>query len=339
MKKTNVLKRAACAIVALLSACLTACSGTQKTYSLFGNSGWLTTAVNETCVYGIEYKKPESDEDVKLSAEISPESSLTTKLYYGAYEGTPCYVYETQIIVKGSYLYDNGEGEKSLEFSDSTLSKCYFLKEKLSPLYSEKIIENTAPTTSGSKYAFLKMHYSVKNSYDKQANKITCVITDLNEESEESEVDSTAENNVVVTYPVENSQRYYEKYDNNYVDNELLSLLPRLCKLEDGFYHTFTSLDASFNTINTLKLAVNSSEPTFEYTCPKGYVKDGISHEGNKITAFNASVNINSSFSGSYIYYGYAANAGEDYRLLTVKTELAYSLGSLNYSLKSVTTK
>lgn len=332
MKKTNFFKRAACALIAASAACLTACGGTQKTYSLFGNAAWLTTAINETCVYGIEYIKPKSEEDIKLSATINGESSVTTKLYYSAYEGTPCYVYETQITVAGSYLYDNGAGEKSFDFSDTTLSKCYFLKDKLSPLYSEKTIENTAPTISGGKYAFLKTHYSVKNAYDDKTAKLTCTITDLTDESLKSD-------ELVTYYKISNSERVYENYDNDYIDNELLSLFPRLCALEDGFYHTFKSLEATYQTVNTLKLSVDSSAPTFSYTTPKDYVKDGVSHGGDKINGYNAIIAINSSFSGSSINYGYAANANENYRLLTVKTELAYSLGSLSYNLKSVTTK
>lgn len=332
MKKTKILKRTACALLAACSAFFTACGSNQKSYSLLGNSSWLTTAIDETCVYGIEYKKPESDEAIKLSATINPESSLTTKLYYSAYEGTPCYVYETKIIVTGSYLYDNGEGEKALDFSDETTSVCYFLKEKLSPLHSEKTIKNTAPTVSGGKYCFLKTNYSITCSYDKAAGKMSCEVTDLTG-------DDLTSDEVITYYKVPNSSRTYENYDNNYVDNELITLFPRACALEDGFYHSFKSLDVTYETINTLNLSVDSSAPTFEYVAPADYKENGDSFGGQKFNAYKATVSISSSFSGSSLNYGYATSAEKNYRLLTIETELAYSLGSLYYNLKSVITK
>ncbi len=332
MKKEFIAKKILCVVLATCSAVFCASCSEQKTYSLFGDAKWLNESVNETCVYGIEYQKPEDDES-SLSVVINPESTLTTKLTHTSYEGTPCYLFETAISIKGTYSYNlGGENELSIEIEDETTSKCYFLKDKLSPIYSEKIIKNTSPYSLSSGYSFLKTHYSVTNVYDKANAKLTCTIKNLcDDENDDKE-------NGIYYYKLKNSERVYDNYDKNYIDNELMLLLARTCALEEGYYQTFTSLDATAEKINTLKLSVNSSAPTFEYAPPVGYEKDGVTI-GGKLNAYSTIIAINSTFSGSSLYYGYCADAAENKRLLTIKTEYAYSAGSLYYYLKSVKTK
>lgn len=311
------------------------CGGEQKTYYLFGNEKWLASGITEICTYDIEYKKPEADKDgnetaLPVTIEISPESSLVTTLSWDNYNGTPCFKFETTLKVKGTYS-SGSDGEKTAdEFSDETSSVCYFLKDKLSPLYSEKTVKNTAPSASNGSYKFLKTHYFYSCAYDKKANKVSVTVKDLGKE------EGIDEKNY---YPVEDSARDYDNYDNSFIDNELLLLFPRTCALEEGYYQSFKTLDVLSAKIHNMRVAVSSSAPSFKYVTPSGYTVDNTAHEGDEINAYNVAVTINSTFAGSELSFGVASAENQNYRLLTFKTEYAYGLGSLNYSLKSVLTK
>ncbi len=325
-KNQSVIKKALCLILALGTVATSAACSEQKTYSLFDDASWLNESVNETCVYGIEYQKPEDSSDQSSSSSFSvtidPESALTTKLTYSSYNNTPCYLFETYLSVKGSYSV----GEKTIDIDDETTSKCYFLKDNIAPLYSEKTVKNTTP---GSSLNFFKTYYSVICEYDKAAAKLTCTIKNLCDDAEDDEETG------VRYYKLSNSKKDYENYDKSYVDNELLMLFPRTCALEESYYQTFNSLDATAEKINSLKISVSAAT---ECSVHSDYSKDGTVLTP-KMNAFTTVIGITSSFSGSNISFCYAAETKEQKRLLTMKTEYAYSLGSLYYSLKSVTTK
>lgn len=309
------------------------CGGEQKTYYLFTNEKWLANGTYEVCTYGIEYKKPEADKDGKeadlpVRIEISPESSLVTKLSWDNYKGTPCFKFETTLTIIGSYQTGGESDKKVAEFSDETTSVCYFLKDKLSPVYSEKTVKNTTPYSTSTGYNFVKTHYEYSCAYDSSSAKATVTVNDLGKENEND-----------LYYEVENGERTYENYNNNFIENELMLLFPRTCALEEGYYQSFKTLDVLSAKIHDMRIAVSTSAPSLKYIAPKGYNVDGVENTGKEINAHNVNITINSTFSGSELKFGVASAETENYRLLTFKTDYAYNLGSLNYSLKSVKTK
>lgn len=321
----------ACAIAAGCSSPFS-CGGEQKTYNLFDNEKWLGTGIYEVCTYGIEYKKPDSSEGeektLPVTVEISPESYLKTTLSWSYDRETPCYKFETELKVKGTYSSGSESEKRVCAFDDLTTSTCYFLKDKLAPIYSEKTVKNTTPYSSSDGYTFAKTHYTYTCSYDKAANKATVTVKDLGKENEED-----------VYYKVEDSSRDYENYNNNFIDNELLLLFPRTCALEEGYYQSFKTLDVLSAKIHDMRIAVSTNAPSFKFITPSDYTVNGETHAGETFNAHNVTLTINSTFSGSGLSLGYQSAEKDNYRLLTLKTEYAYGLGSLNYSLKTVNTK
>ena len=327
------MKKLKSLLVLLLTAltCLSsACLGQDTVATnLFAGSYWSSETsadlapVNETCVYNVTFEKIEDGED--LLTALSFEGTLTTIFTKTAYEGTPCYKFETIFSATGQYSY---KGTTSEVFTDSATSVVYFLglNEKFSPLYSEKYNFSTAPIVSAStnEVKFVTMEYQTKTVYDAESKKATATFTGLDGSTE--------------GYKLQDSEKVYENYTKSspIIDNESLFVIPRAAGLSDkGFSSSFYSLDVISQKIHPMRLTVNSTNPTGEIDL--GEIKVNGLKTNLKLPVYNAQIAINEEFSGSAIELFYAVNTDQHFRrLLKIKKELAYSAGYIVYTLSSV---
>lgn len=328
------LKRILLLGLALATTFTTACFGnnTPINSNLFAGSYWLKSIdaggienVSETCVYDIDFKPDVSEEEKNfLTYEKTGENTLTTVLTKSVYEGTPCYKFTTKSVTNGTYYY----GEQKQIVNDLATSEVYFLglNGKLAPLYSKKYVLSTipliSPLTDSNKFEI--MEYSLESKYDVKNSSVTVTVKGG---------DKSTQN-----YKVNDSVKVYDDYDKSgaFFDNESLMFIPRAADLsENGFSGFFYTIDALAKKVQKMHLSVTATSATGEVILPK-YTQAGVTTE-KKLPAFNVSLSISSTFSGSTIklYYATDSNANWYRRLLKIEKEIAFGAGTMVYTLTS----
>lgn len=317
----------------LLALCVTACvcftascmGGNTKTYQMFASSYWLPSSgsdvgdVEEICVYNISFKEatPENEGDLVLKSDLS--GTLTTTLSTTTYNGVKCYKFMCEAQFTGSYFY----GDQTAKADSSTTSTSYFLglSNKLAPLYSTKEVKNVIPA-NGEKMQFPVFHYKTETVYDRNANSATVTVA-KGEECDQS-------------LNIQEGSRTYEKLTKSgtIIDNECLLFAPRAADLEEGFYAYFATIDALSQKVHKMVLSVDSSTPSSELSL--NYTINGVP-QTPKLNCYNANIAISDTFSGSAIKLCYSDSVALRKRLIKMETSYAYSLGSLVYTLTSVT--
>lgn len=325
------MKKLLLTLTALALIFATACSQ-GKTYTLFSGSYWLSSPeqsgvseVNETCEYSLTYVAPEK----AAAISVNVSGTLITKLTKSEYEGVACYKFQTDLSVSGSYVY----GDKTEAIDDSVVSVCYLsgLSDKLAPLYSEKTVTSVTPMQAGESYSFVKTGYKVTSKYDIKNNVAT--------------VNYVPDDETKDKFGLTEVEREYKKYSANYYfDNESLLFFPRACDLEAGFSHSFTTIDALGQKLRTMSMSVSSETPTKTFKL-EDYTYNGLplgtAETPKEISAYAVTISISDTFSGSPIKLMYAADAKDSpvnnrKRLISMETELPYSLGKMVYTVKKV---
>ncbi|MBQ3571927.1 MAG: hypothetical protein IJA15_03765 [Clostridia bacterium] len=333
------MKKIKSLLVLLLTAltCLSsACTGQDTvTTNLFAGSYWSTETsanlapINEVCVYNVTFEEADLGEGKARLKVESFTGTLTTTFTRTAYNGTPCYKFETAFSATGQYSYKD---TKSEIFTDSATSEVYFLglNDKFTPLYSKKYNLSTAPVVSATseEVKFVTMEYQVETSYNLESKKATSTFKGLEKSSE--------------GYKLPDSEKVYDNYSKNspLFDNESLLVVARAAGFspEKGFSGNFFTLDAISQKIHPMRLMINSTNPTGDIELNELKI-DNLPATA-KFSVYNAQIAINDEFSGSAIELFYAVNTDKDFRrLIKIKKELAYSAGYITYTLASVTTK
>ena len=320
-------KRAAGLLAALPLFLLTACSTTP---SLVFTANWYYSTTNyggvsgtsEQLTYAVTFEP--SDPAASYRVEYD-EGTYTTKLEdtnIAEAEGNPRgYYYETQLTVTGRY-YVNGEA--SAEFTDSVVSKVWFLDidKDLRPVRSEKTVYCSAPNVAAKKAkdAFVVYNYRYTSTYDTSLSKITYVYEDLKTENAE---------------PEENTYKLGSK--GTYLDNEQMLFALRGLPMNASF--SFRSFDSVTRTVRTV---ASSDAPVAEQYTATFSMKEGDGEAVSKartISAVSVSVGFNGNNPGSSQKYVYAlcTDPGMNaYRnvLLHMETQALGSLGSFSYDLK-----
>lgn len=333
-RKMKIAKKIISLFICLTVIFASGCFGGETIVSnMFASSYWLTNTdsdvgeINETSVYSLSFVSGELEEGESNVLESDLTGTFTTTIEDSSYNGTKCYKFTTHLKASGTYTY----GDKSAPINDETISTVYFLgiSSKFFPLYSEKSVKTICPIKN-SGFTFAQLDYNVTTTYDKEGNSATVkVVSNI----EDSESDSETQQ-----YAVQNSERTYEKLGKNgtVLDNESLIFIPRASDLLAGFSSSFCTIDALSQKIHRMQLMVSSTSPTSEVNVGS-YTIDG--QIANPIfNCFNATMSIADTFSGSAIKLYYSADAKtHGKRLVKMETALSYSLGTIIYTLQSVT--
>ncbi len=294
--------------------------------NMFASQYWLSNTeaeigeINETSVYTLSFVEAEVEEgETKLTSTLS--GTFTTNIQNSTYKGQSCYKFTTSLSSSGNYSY----GDKTVDFNDTITSTVYFLgiSAKFFPLYSEKTVKTTAPTKI-SGFDFVSLEYSVTTTYNKEEKSAFVKVTS-----------NAAED---APYKVAESEKTYTKLNKNgaYFDNESLIFIPRASDLLSGFSASFNTIDAPSQEFHNMHLAVSSTAPTSEIKLDD-YTIDNVKAP-QTFNCYNATISINSTFSGLPLKLYYSADAKtHGKRLVKMETELGYSLGKIVYTLQSIT--
>lgn len=324
------LKRISAIFLASVATLLCACTGNTVTYTIFGGSFWLSDteagdvkSVSETCTYDVSFT-PEKNSSIE--AEFTDESKLVTTLSNETIDGKLYYKFSVDLTVKGKYKY----GQKEVPIDDFVRSECVFsgISDQLAPVKSSKSVRATGINGLNDSYYFTFTTYEQTVTYS--GNSATVTVKPGEAIPEELKDLSVAEATVRET------EKKYDKLRKPYIDNELTLFFPRAAELVSGFGASYYSIDALAEKVHTMRLSVSSEKDTTEITVPS-FSDNGLAPTEKVFACYNATISLSESFAGSPIKLYYAADSTKNRkRLVRMENSLAYSAGSLVYTLYSV---
>jgi len=285
----------------------------------------------ETCTYSV---KLVAGDDVNKNVAANYDttrSTLTTTIETVKYpdeNGQLHYLYTTTYDMYGSYTAKEG----SVEFHDVTVNKTYFTwSGGIVPVYSEQTVQSTVPTLANGKKdehgnVFSSLNYKVSITYGEEAEtKFEILGTD--EEKAKNAPYYSLKNGHTSTI------KRYNK--NNYVDVNTLFLFPRCFgqySAELSYY--FSTVDVMGNALHSMSLIADSTvaaDTSFITT------SDGMGL-GASTDSCIMEITLNETYTGSSITCQYLNNVSSAHNYLyELTTALPYNMGSLVYTLSSVT--
>lgn len=303
------------------------CSGSTMTFEAnwYGNTS-ITTSISgteETLTYSVTH----SGSGNKYYSVSYGESTYTVNLTNATYsygDGTQsenAYLLTGTLRMNVTYTV----GEKSESYADEVTSKVYFstVDNALRPMYSYKEFSCHSPTTEApASYAeaVKYYHYSFETKYDSSLSTATLSYKKLSDD-ESSLSDSTADYNI-------SSSSY------TYLDNEELLFAIRGMTVSSSSSSVVRVLNASRSIVQEIKITNNgSSTGVYKFDMGDGVPEDGYSITANEITILANTVQ---SGNAQTAYYAVASSDGNTYRgvMLSLSSDLPYSLGTLTYTLE-----
>jgi len=308
------------------AAVLAGCSATSAvTFSAnwYKNTS-ITTAISgteETLTYSVAHTKGTNKYYGLSYGESSYTVNLinTTYSYDGASSPENAYLLTSTLNMNVTYTV----GDKSETYDDVITSKVYFstVDNSLRPMYSYKefschspTIDNPASLEEGVKY----YHYSFETKYDSSLSSATLAYKKL-------DGDASALSDSESSYTLSSGYTY--------LDNEELLFALRGMTISSESSATVNVLNASRSTVQSIKLTNNGSvKGTYSFD-----MGDGVPAEGYSITANKISILASTLQSGNAqtAYYASVSADNNAYRgvMLSLASELPYSLGTLTYTL------
>lgn len=312
-----------------LSVCLTAlcgCTNTDQKLSFYGywhtNSIAVDTNIHETLVYDVTEKLSANISNL-IGYELSySDGTYTTELKNENRDGKSLYVYKTELSIKVTYTL-NGE---SKSFDDSVLTETTFLSENngLHPLSSQKTVISASPLMGTEQNSltdcYASYHYGVTTTYNEDGTAGSCSLTyNLSDENSQPSV-----------YDFEIEDKY------TYIDNEqlLFALRGLPSSKTSAKLYTYSPYVDRVQTLN-VSFSTNASDD-FSF-----YKNGSEEKETNTISYRPVTIKLDEKFAGEEQTAYYAAltdPSNNTYRnvMLYYKTPLVYSLGALEYKLRSV---
>ncbi len=295
--------------------------------------------VDETNVYKVSFKKASnlSTSMPQISLEEADGFNVyTTHLKNGEYNGTSCYILDTELKIKINYLY----GEESNTYDDYVKTKVYFLSvsNKLKPLYSETEADAHSPVTDkNGKYEIVNLKYKFTTTYQDNS-----AVVDFTKTTGD--------------FGIPEGKREYSNLSSGYYfDNATMLFMPRAIKLTDSSSLTFSSIDAISGTNRTMIMKSDTTKPNenliFSLSNSNENVINGVYYINDKkeflsedkasqvIACQIVNFNVSGTFSGSAIKCWYA-NVSQEVakaRLIKMETTAPYSLGTFTYVIEKTT--
>lgn len=313
--------------MALSAALLVGCSTTPKA-TLSAN--WyadtsITNAINgtyEQLTYDVTYQSAgSSNKYYSVKYENGTYVTTLTNDIYTWKDGTKEEVYklETCLTISGTYTM----GTSSISFDDKVESVTYFrpVTSNLTPIYTEKHINSTSPLSlspADAEQMCVNYNYSNYIVYEKDLSSAT--VTSVNHKKEDSKVSKTYDLNV----------------SGSIFDNEAVLFAGRGINFISGSTNNSVSVNASVlspevGRVQTVNYAFSSSQNT----------KLTLNGKEVEIPTATVSLSLSEDYSGAKqtVVYAQKADGVNTYRnaLVSMQTNLSYSLGSLVYTLSSAT--
>ena len=281
-----------------------------------------------------------------MLAEYDWKSATIVEEYRSTEEESdtePVYVYETSLTISGSYEMRAGGAKKN--FTDELVTKSYFRPagKNLQPVYSYQKVKNTSPATltaSNINSAFIDVDEEYETFYNKQCSQATVVKTVAGKH--EKEIKKIGLNT---------------SYSN--FDNSQLRAAIRAFTLSGGASRTFYVVTPQNGNLQSVTASVaNAAELDSEkdqtiidaldnapdnYIFFDGTVADKKEDEKDRNYRYSAvSLSINASLKGTSPALWYTTVENNDLNstrcvLLKMNTPLSFGLGTLSYTLKSLT--
>ena len=291
----------------------------------FWNSNVLDTSekINETLVYDVAFEASEvSLVDYKVNYT---DGKYTTNLVSTTENNKTVYVYKTQLNITAHYTL----GEETKSCTDSVTSTVKFLSGEygLQPISSEKEIIGTAPvaiTPTKAEGCYTQFHYTVKTTYNDDCSEGSSTVTWLPLEGQEGNAEPTDN-----TFEIEQ-----KKF--SYLDNEQLLLALR------GIRNSTTSAKAlvyspfveAVQKVSLTYAADESKEFSFFKNGSAEAVKSTITYRPVSIVLDE---NNPGATQKAWIAKPVDTSVNTNRNvMLRLETPLSYGLGTLVYTLSSV---
>ena len=345
-------------ILALLLASMFLLTGCISTSIKYDGEYWNSTpatfqSIEETIVYDVTTttKTLSSDTEVKNQylRLIIDEGTYTVTLK-GALAKVNYYELTTELRIKGKYEYgpENSEDVVSIPVDDylKTTTKFESRANNFKPIYSSRTTYNEETqtkhfNTSMFSYmeGFIESHLSYDYSIEYDGKNAKSIMTQSQLRIDEETNEITGEDKIEDTFN-------YNNYDGGaYIDNNLITFLPRAFNLEDSFYQEFTTIDVPTHSVKKMLYTVSESSNavsqfTFDNLTYDYKIKDVPQTVESGFTAYLLYAAIDNTFSGTPIELYYATDASfHRHRLIKSYTALNDSMGYLEYTIKSVSLK
>lgn len=338
------------ALFAMLLASTFFLSGCVEASISYGGEFWNKnpagfSAIEETTVYDVKVVNTTPSYDAEFKNErlqFDIETGTYTVTLKGVLADVNYYVLETELIVKGKYVY--GENEIPVNDYLKTYTKFESRANGFTPIYSKRTTFNEATQT----YHYNTSMYSYANGY---------VESNLRYEYEIIYEGKNAKSNLVYGAPIRDNdtleiideQVIEESYTYNnynggaYIENNLINFLPRAFNLKDKFYQQFTTIDVPTHEVKKMHYSVSEisdavSQQVFE-GLTYNYVLNGENQSVESgFPTYRLFSAIDDTFTGAPIELYYASDATTHrHRLIKSYSALNDNMGFIEYTIKSVT--
>ena len=283
---------------------------------------------NETNVYSVEVvsSKPSLSTEIKneyVKLEIEKGEYVTNLKMLKNEEYGNYYVYTTTLDIKGKYVFETQE----YAFEDVVVTETLFngFSKDFSPISSKKTSTNsTTLLATSTGYDIVKASYEFIVEYgEKDATISRTIRNSLEEETKD--------------------QTIIKKYaKDNYIDNELLFLMPRAFKYDTAFTKNFNTIDAvDKRNISMYFTTANDKNGITVSTFNTNYELNGApASDKDSLQAIMFSIGIDDTFKGRNIDAYYLIDQKtHKHKMLCTYTYLNDNLGYLKYSLVKSTDK
>ena len=281
--------------------------------------------LNEEITYDVKVVNKKLTNSTEVSNEVVKmevsKGVFVTNLSMKQKDGYDYYLYTTSLIVEGKYVFHDGN---EFEFVNDYVTNTEFHTQahNFRPIKSTKTSTNSTTAYIRDKnYAVYNLSYNYQIEYDDKDAKVEYKLIN-NKGNEEVKKAS---------YTIDN----YAK--SNYVDNELLMLMPRAFDLSKSFTKSFKTIDViNQNHAKMLYYLGADDENSSQVVTLGGYEINGVPTESDIKTSL-VNVLLNDTFSGAGIDAYYALDhKTHRHRLIKAYTSLNDNMGYLEYTIKSV---
>ena len=284
--------------------------------------------INETIEYDVSvvYKTPSNSNEVKnenIWMEIE-NGTYTVNLRSSVdSKGNPCYEYSTSLAIDGKYVSKTD----SFSFNDRVTSttKFYNIIKEFKPISTKKTSTCSTVVASGQEgYGVMQFAYEYTIDYQEK-NAITNYKLDLLGESD--------------TKVVENRKETFKNYlENAYVDNELLTLIPRTYGYDTAFSVTFNTIDVVTQKNQKMLYSAVGSDSKIDIKNLEIFYELGGETVGAKdLAVAKVKIMIDDTFSGYPIETYYITDhKTHRHRMALAYTALNNDVGYLEYKISKV---
>lgn len=262
-----------------------------------------------------------SNKNIKM--EIASGRYVTTLKMQEDENKMPYYYFKTELYLQGKYVFNNQE----IPFENDVVSETTFntIVKDFMPISTKKQSSRTTTViATADGYALYDFTYNYSIDYGSEDAKTRYELNTIGENK---------------TTPIVKENTFSKYNKEEYIDNELLLLLPRAFDYDSGFITNFTTIDVVTQKVQNMAYnatSKNTNNPDIKSFNLK-YKLNGSEVGSEDFKVAKVSAGINDTFSGANIEAYYAnEHTTHRHRMVKCYTALNESLGYLEYTVKSV---